>query len=180
MIDQPDRPVARQLWPDAYRRALGLDVHAQRGEPVPEAPVDRLLRRPQRRHRLAALAHVAELCLHHPPEEAPTPVRRQDPDHRDPGTRDRAARQRQLERIRARARDDATVVEHREHALEREQLRESLGVLVGGLPAEVVADGADGGLVFLEIADGANAMRHWPDPRCPAEPGARQSFSSGA
>jgi hypothetical protein len=43
---------------------------AERREPVAEAAVDRLLRRPERRDRLAALADVAQLRVHHPPQQA--------------------------------------------------------------------------------------------------------------
>ncbi len=160
MVDQPEAALTRQLRPDADLRPLRLDVQPERREPVPETAVDGLLGGPERRDGLAALADVLQLRIHHPPEKAAAPVRGKHADDRDAGARHRTRRQRQLERVRACAGDDPAVVEDGVHPLEREDLREALRVLRGRLPAEVVSDRSDRGDELLEVADGADAVRH--------------------
>ena len=62
-------------------------------------------------------------------------MRRQDADDRDAGARRRPAGERQLERVGARAGDDAPVVEDRVHALEREErAKRSASSAVGAQP----------------------------------------------
>ena len=87
-----ERLVARRRAARAPRGSTGRanaacvarqrDLARERREAVAEAAVDRLLRRPQRRDRLAALVHVVELRAHHRREDAAAAVRRQ---HADDG-----------------------------------------------------------------------------------------------
>ena len=100
--------------PDARDRHLA----APRREPVAEAAVDRLLRRPQRSDRLAAAMRVRELRLHHLAQRAAPAMHRVHADDGDAGARQRAAGHGEVERERARAADDLVAVERGERPVE--------------------------------------------------------------
>ena len=142
--------------------AGGADHHVLGGEAVAEAAVDRLLGGPQRGDRLTALPDLGELGPHHPAQDPLAAMRRVHADDRDAGARERASRDAQLEGERTGAGDDRVAVEDGDRSLERQQLREPLGVLRGPAAAEVVADAAERRLVLLGVAGLSQAERHQP------------------
>ena len=83
VLDERDATVRRgQVVAERRPDAREPRPAAQRRHPVPVAAVDRLLRRPQRRERLAPGRDVGELRAHHPREQAAAAVRGQHADHR--------------------------------------------------------------------------------------------------
>ena len=68
--------VGAQPCPDARQS----QPHVKRRHPVAVTAVDRLLGSPEGGERLAALAYVGELRVHHPGEQAPPAMGRQDAD----------------------------------------------------------------------------------------------------
>ncbi len=155
-----DGALVRRL-PEAGKAGRQRHLAGERGEPVAEAPVDDLLRRPQGRDRLAAVADVLELRAHHRGEDPAAAVGRQDADDGDAAAAHGAARDGQLEREGAGPADDAVAVERRVHPLEGQVAGEPLRRLVVGRPAaEVVADRPDGALELLQIARGTDVPRH--------------------
>jgi len=137
-----------------------VDRDAERGEPVAVAAVDRSLRRPEGRERLAAAAHVVELGAHQRGQDAAPPVGRQHADDRDAGAVELAARYREPKRKRPRATDHASLVEGSVHAVERQVAVEPLRALPVGPAAEVVPDRADGSLELVEVLGGPNLDAH--------------------
>ena len=94
-------------------------------EPIPVPNVDRLLRRPEARDRLAAAPHVVELRTHEGVEHAAPAMRRKHAHDGDTGSAYSSAGDRELERERARSSDDRSVgrraVVGSVHALELEE-----------------------------------------------------------
>jgi hypothetical protein len=124
--------------------AHDVDLARERAEPVPEAAVDRRLRRPQVRDRLAALVDVVELRAHERAQDPAAPVRREDADDGHPRRRDASARDGQLERERAGAADDATVLVRGVRTLRLEDAGEPLDALLARVElAEEVEDRRD-------------------------------------
>ncbi|ALM41688.1 hypothetical protein SFR_5073 [Streptomyces sp. FR-008] len=74
---------------EPHLRGVDLGAQLQRGDPVPEPPVDPRLGGGQHRERLPARPYVVELAAHHRGEDPPAPVRGRHPDHRHPGRRHR-------------------------------------------------------------------------------------------
>ena len=101
-VGQPDGDVRRLGVLEREAARIGLGDDAGRRQPVAEAAVDRRLRRPERRDRLAPAADVVELAAHEVAQDPAAPVRRQDADPGDAGARQLAARDREIERVRAR------------------------------------------------------------------------------
>ena len=96
--DEAHGAVARQLRPDRDRLASGVDAETDGRQAVAVAAVDGLLRRPERGDRLLPLAHVVELGLHHPAEQAPAAMRREHAHPRDSRARQGASRNGHRER----------------------------------------------------------------------------------
>jgi hypothetical protein len=134
----PTAPVERPRVRTAVPR--DGDVAAPRGDAVPEAAVDRLLRRPQRRDRLAARLHVVELCAHHLAQDPAAAMRRIDADDGDARARKRAARNAEVERERACATDDLALLERRVHSLQADEADPALDRFVIGHRPEVLED----------------------------------------
>src|SRR5205085_10264685 len=114
--------------------------------------VDRLLARPQRRDRLAALVDVTQLRVHHRAQRPAPPMRRIDADHGDTAAAEDAARYRHLERERPGAADDRALVERRMHPLVRQHLLEPLDLLVRRPAAEVLANAVERTAKLVAIA----------------------------
>ena len=129
-VDEPPAALPAGIVTQLEAAAVRLQPRARRREPVAEAPVDRSLGGPERRDRLAPLARVRELLRHQPAENPLPPVRRLDSDPRDTGTRQLAPGNRQLERVRARERDRAPVVERCHRAVKRKRDPLALPVLL--------------------------------------------------
>ena len=104
------------------------DVHLarERGAAVAEAAVDRLLRRPERRDRLAALVRVVEVRAHHRAQHASPAVRRRDADDRRAGAGQHAARHRQRNGNAPAPPTISSALPGGEHPLERQHAREPL------------------------------------------------------
>src|SRR4029453_17977553 len=103
---------------------------------------------------------VGELCAHHPREQAAATVRRKHADDGQAGTRHLAAGDGQPEGVDPGGADDRAAVEGRAHAFERHDPPEPAGLLVGGLPAEVVPDHTQRDAELVLIANSADAVRH--------------------
>jgi len=149
-----------QVAADCDAVAIGVDVVRDRCKPVAEPPVDRLLRCPEGGDRLAAVADVAKLRVHHPAQQSATAVRRKDADDGDAGARKRTAGDGQAKRECARAADDFVAVEDGVHSVGWQQRTEALGVLAGRRPPEVVPDRRERRGLLVEVSDGADTERH--------------------
>ena len=97
---------------------------------------------------------------HHRREHAAPPVGRQNTDHGHAGARHDGSRDCQLKRKRTGAADDPVTVEGRMHPLDRQHSCEPLGAFVVRSAAEVVGDGADGGLELRQILRRADIPGH--------------------
>ena len=64
--DEPPSPCGAGIVAQRETRAVGLHLHARRGEPVPEAPVDRALRGPEPGDRLPHSFASASCCCMNP------------------------------------------------------------------------------------------------------------------
>ena len=137
-----------------------LDLAGERRQPVAVTAVDPLVGGPERGDRLPALVRVVELGAHHRREDPLAAVRRVDADDGDARARDRASRNRQVERERSGAADGALAVERRVHVVERMDAEKALGDLVVDLPAAVLGDGADRLLELRKRLARANLDRH--------------------
>ena len=144
--DQPRRDAGVGWLAQAGVAARQRHLAGERRHAVAEPAVDDLLRGPERSDRLTALADVLELGAHHRREDAAATMRGQDADDGDAAAANRAARDRQLERERARAADDPVAVERRVHPLQRQHFAANrcAASSSAGSAAEVVRDRADG------------------------------------
>ncbi len=117
-LDQP-QPSPGDRFGEDNRVSIQLDRQHARRDAVPEPPVDRALGRGQDRRRVPAARAVLEQERHHRSEDPPPPVRRpdRDPAHRG-GGHDRAAGQREVERVVASGADDLVPVEDRDRPVE--------------------------------------------------------------
>ena len=129
-IDEPPAALPAGIVAQLEAAAVGLQRCARRREPVAEATVDRGLGGPERRDRLAPLARVRELLRHQPAQDPLPAVSRLHSDPRHTGARQLAARDRQVERVRARERDRAPVVEGRDRTVKRKRDPLALPVLL--------------------------------------------------
>src|SRR6185295_14214515 len=78
--DEAEGAAVLRSLAEAAVHALDLQLSAERGHPVAESPIDRLLGGPEARDRLAALVRVVELDAHELGENPAACVRRQDAD----------------------------------------------------------------------------------------------------
>ena len=132
-----------------------LDLARERRHAVAEAPVDRLLRRPQERHRLAALVNVVELGAHHRAQDAAPPVRRETSRRpsRPPSARRRPARSSRTETHRRRRRSSRPPARRAcarcGRFFEKRSMRSSVGSM-----REVLPDREDRVAELLEVGAG--------------------------
>ena len=136
---------------EAAVHALDLQLSAERGHPVTESPIDRLLGGPEAGDRLAALVRVVELDTHELGEDSVARVRRQDADDGHSGGRDDCAGNRELELERAGAGDDLAVLLGNEHALGPEHAGETANGLLARCTPEVVRDRGDPARELLRL-----------------------------
>jgi hypothetical protein len=178
-VDQANAADRLHAWAERPERLVDVELRGQRGEPVAVAPVDSLLRRPERGEWLAARMHVVELRAHHRPEDTAPPVRGQDADDGHAGGgQPCAAGHGHPETERARPADDrAVLLEGGEHPLELEDRQPAFEpVVVRLVPPEVVDDHAD--RVAQLVGAGASADLHLDIRR--SSPTGRTRASGGA
>jgi hypothetical protein len=136
-VDHPHRAARFHRRQPGDLAALDLEGSVQAGKAVAEALVDRALRRPQDRDGLLTLAGVVDEPAHHSAEDPAAPVRRADPDDRDPGRCDLGATGHgHRERERAAGPHGRVAVEGADDPVGLEDLGEILELGVGELLAE--------------------------------------------
>ncbi len=140
-VDEPPGALSAGIVAQLVPAAIGLQRRARHRKPVAEAPVDRRLGRPERGDRLAPLAHVHELLRHQPPQDPLPAVRRQDADPRHARAGHLSAGNGELELVRARERDRATIVEGRHRTLGGQRDPLALPVLIRDPRAEPLLGG---------------------------------------
>jgi len=130
------------LWRAAEARigAQDVDLPTERGHAVAEASVDRPLRGPEARERLAPLVGVVELRAHELCEDSLSTVRRKNADDGHARGRDDPPGDGELKLEGARPADDGAVLGCDVHTLGLEDAREAFRVRRRRLLAEVVHD----------------------------------------
>ena len=89
-LDEPHAPARSSGAPNAACSRGTATSPANAARPYPKRAVDRLLRGPQRRERLAALVRVVEVGAHHRAQDAAAAMGRRDADDGRPRARDRS------------------------------------------------------------------------------------------
>ena len=154
--EQPQARLARRPR-QARVLAREVDLGRHRGQAVAEAAVDLVVRGPEVRDRLAALVDVVELGAHQRAEQAAAAVRRQDADDGHArGADGSPARDGELERERAAARDDEPVLARDVHPLGRQDAREPLAHALVRAAAEVAEDRSERGRELARIGAGGD------------------------
>ena len=135
-VGQPDAQVRRRVVLEREPPRIGLRHETGHRRAVAEAAVDRRLRGPERRQRLAPAVDVFELAPHEVAQDPAATVRRQDADPGDAGARELPARDREIERVCRREPDRLVAVVRRERARRGQDLPLALPVVVLELGAE--------------------------------------------
>ena len=135
-VDQPHACARFRLAAKSDAITVGADRCLERRDAVAETTVDRLLRGPEDRERLATAECVVELAAHELRQDPAPPVARHDADHRHSRGRQLAAGDSEEHRQVGRGADDRAVVVGAEHPLGRDHLAVALDVLLVDLVRE--------------------------------------------